>query len=66
MNRMTCETCKWWEDKQFPADSHGRDIGRCRRHAPRYHHDDNCVVDWPATTKRDWCGEYTPLTAEDR
>lgn len=45
-----CQVCRFW------WGSPGREVGKCRRHAPRP--GDGYGAGWPETSLRDWCGEF--------
>lgn len=54
---MLCKTCMWFATKApllTPADqppTPGRDVGRCRRHAPT-------MGGYPVVFAADWCGDH--------
>lgn len=54
---MQCRTCMWFVvkkpsgDPTFPPNEIGKNLGRCRRHAPS-------MNGYPAVFEDDWCGDH--------
>ena len=51
---LTCETCRWMNQKS-PFD---RSYGQCRRYPPTHAHKD---MSFPEVSDDDWCGEHKAL-----
>ena len=54
---MKCSTCMWFVvkkpsgDLSLPTNQIGKNLGRCRRHAPS-------MSGYPVVFEEDWCGDH--------
>lgn len=62
MSRPTCETCPFWNKRDYstmPISISGESTtaGQCRAHSPTKC--GSCGINtWPTTGNADWCGEH--------
>lgn len=62
MERPTCETCVYWDERSGGAGEQWR-YGNCRRRSPASRPDTSPPTAYPTTAASHWCGDHPGMAA---